>query len=135
MDRKLPAARLVPRDGADRRAILRAEAADQARKAGRVAVSVTKGVALLALCGLGIGVLAVGARSSRYQTKDLGPSLERIRSIQLDFPKHQSPQSLELERLRHQIDLQMLESEHARMQYRRQLDLGTGLTPEDIHAR
>ncbi len=129
-DRDLPAARLVPRDGADRRALLRAEAADQARKAGRVAVSVTKGVALLALCGLGLGVLAAGAGSHRYHTKELDRSFERIRSIKLDLSKYRS---VDLEQLRRQLDLHRLETDHVRMQYRR--DLGTGLTPEHLHAR
>lgn len=123
-DHNLPAARLVPRDGADRRALLRAEAADQARKAGRVAVSVTKGVALLALCGLGLGVLAAGAGSHRYQTKELDRSLQRIRSIQLDLSKYRS---VDFEQLRRQVDRDL--------QYPRPVHFGTLLGSEDRHAQ
>jgi hypothetical protein len=102
----LPAARLVPKDRADQIAILRGQASDGARKAGRAAVSITKGLSLLALCGAGIAAIgAVGpSRSRRFD--DIDRQMKSLRQLNLQpIPKFDS---LELERIRTQLyrDLQ-----------------------------
>src|SRR5215210_4205629 len=72
----LPAARLVPKDGADRRAILRGQAADGARKAGRVAAGTAKVLAVWALCGA--AVVAIGAgMSSRSRSTNSSDEMNR----------------------------------------------------------
>jgi len=79
MDPKLPEARLRPRDGADRLAILRGQARDSARTAGRGALIVTKTFAMVALCGAGLFAIGTGTRSR--STYDLDRRLDNIRRM------------------------------------------------------
>jgi hypothetical protein len=79
---KLPEARLVPKDGADRMVVLRARASSGARKVGRVAATTTKALAMVALCGAGLVAIGAGARTrSSYDSAELDRRIENLRRI------------------------------------------------------
>ena len=121
----LPTARLVPKDRADQLALLRRQASDGARKAGRAAVAITKGLSVLVVCGLGIAAIgAIGpSRSRRFDDLD-----RQLKFRPITIPKFDT---LELGRIRAELyrDLQTpYGSVHRRYQLQ-QLEL----VPEQIH--
>ena len=117
---KLPAARLVPKDRAEQMALLRSQASDGARKAGRTAVSVGKGLAVLALCGAGLGAVAAVGGPGRSRSRALDDLDRQIKTLrQFDLRTIPKVDSLELERLRAQLD--SLELERLRAQLYRDL--------------
>ena len=125
----LPTARLVPQDRADRMALLRGQASNGARKAGRVAVTATKTLSILAICGIGLAALGagLGTRSRSRVSDDLDRRLENIRRIQVRLPKLDS---LDIQRLRFEVERSELQP-YRRLQLRDQPQL----TSEDRHAR
>lgn len=127
-DPDLPAARLVPKDRADQLALLRSQASAGARKAGRAAVSVTKALSVIALCGAGIAVIgAVGpSRSRRFDDLDRQLKFRPLQPIHI--PKLDT---LELDRIRAQLyrDLQTPNGSTYRRYQFQQLEL----VPEQIH--
>lgn len=80
MSEPLPPARLIPKDGADHAAILRGQARDGARVAGRVAWGAGKALALIAICGAGL--IAIGAGAGRSKSRELDELDRRMQSIQ-----------------------------------------------------
>ena len=78
-DPQLPQARLVPQDGADRMAILRGQARDASRTAGRVAGGTAKVLAAVELCG--VGVIALGTARTRT-SYNVDRQLDNLRRLQ-----------------------------------------------------
>jgi len=114
-DPHLPTARAIPKDRAERVALARGRAADGAKRAGRVAFAVTKGVSLIALCSLGLGLLGagIGARPrSRFDTR-------------IELQRFHLPPLPELPKLDFKLDydeLQRRSVELGRWDLRRELD-------------
>ncbi len=128
----LPAARLVPKDRADQLAILRGQASDGARKAGKTAVALGKGLAVLALCGGGLAVVGGmgGNRARSRALDDLDRSMQTIRRLNLQpMPKFDS---LEFERVRTQVYRDLMDPKVG-SPYRRYQFQQLELVPEDIH--
>jgi hypothetical protein len=76
----LPQARLVPKDGADRMAILRDQAATGARAAGRLVLLLAKVVAVILL--VGAGLFAIGsATGSRSRERSWDRHTENMRRL------------------------------------------------------
>ncbi len=127
MTDQLPTARLVPKDRADQLALLRGQASRGARKAGRAAMAITKGLSVLALCGAGIAAIsAIGpTRSRRFD--DLDRQMKTLRRLDLQtIPKFDN---LEFERIRAQLYRDL----HAPNEYRRYQLQQLELVPEQLH--
>lgn len=84
----LPKARLVPKDNADHVAILKSRAAVGARVAGRTAVGVGKGLAILGLVGAALATLGNTASRRQPAYQDLERRLETIRVLNSAMPKY-----------------------------------------------
>lgn len=126
----LPTARVIPKDHAERVAILRGQASVGARKAGRAAISVAKQLLLIALCGVGIVAIgAIGGRSSRSRAvDDLGRRMESLRRFD-PLPKFDHLELQREIRLQVQRDLDLFQQPGHRRYQLQQLEL----VPEQIH--
>lgn len=103
-ENKLPAARLVPKDRAEQMALLRSQASDGARKAGRTAFALGKGLSVFALCGAGLVLVGNVGRSRSHQFDDLDQRMKTIRQLGLQpLPKFEKFDNSELERIRTQL--------------------------------
>lgn len=127
----LPAARLVPKDRADQMAILRGQASDGARKAGKTAVALGKGLAVLALCAAGLALVGIGGtnRSRSRALDDLDRQMKTLRL--LDYKPLPQIDTLELERIRQQLYRDLRNPQGAPYQRYRLEQLE--LVPEQIH--
>jgi hypothetical protein len=114
----LPEARLHPKDGADRLAILKGQVRDGARTTGRVAAVAAKTLAMVCLCGAGL--FAVGSGRTR-NTYELDRQLDRLRQMNestmrlLNQPKIEwdnTPRSFEFRTPTIQIEERLLTDRH-----------------------
>jgi hypothetical protein len=108
----LPSARLIPKDGADRAALLRGQARDGARAAGRVAWGVGKALGLMAVCG--VGIFAIGAGTGRTRSRaldDLEHRMESIRRMNDSIRMLQTMPKIEYRDMQFDLNRQMLARE------------------------
>lgn len=87
----LPNARLVPKAAADKRAVLKAHASDHAKTAGRAALSLGKGLSLIALCGVGLAAIAagLGTKSRTHYDFDRLQNYRPIAIPKFDFKQYE----------------------------------------------